>query len=54
MDGELSTSYDLKWDGAPQTISLPLNRASNVKLLLTTSPDWNSRAAYGIYDISFS
>ena len=54
LDGELSTSYDLKWDGAPQTISLPLNRAANVKLLLTTSPDWNSRAAYGIYDISFS
>lgn len=54
LDGELSASYDLKWDGAPQTIELPLNRAASVKLLLVKSPDWHSQAAYGFYDISFS
>lgn len=54
LDGELSASYDLKWDGAPQTIELPLDRAASVKFLLVKSPDWHSQAAYGFYDISFS
>lgn len=53
LDGELSTSYDLKWDGAPQTISVPLNRAANVKLLVVKSI-FHSQAGYGVYDISFS
>ena len=53
LDGELSTSYDLKWDGAPQTITVPLNRAANVKLLVVKS-DLHSQAGYGIYNIAFS
>lgn len=53
LDGELSTSHDLKWDGAPQTISVPLNRAANVKLLVVKSI-FHSQAGYGVYDISFS
>ena len=53
LDGELSTSYDLKWDGGVQTVSVPLNRAANVKLLVVKSI-FHSQAGYGIYDISFS
>ena len=53
LDGELSNSYDLKWDGAPQSITVPLNRAANVKMLVVKS-EFHSQAGYGIYDISFS
>ena len=53
LDGTLSTSYQLKWDGGPQTVTLPLNRAANVKLLVVKSI-FHSQAGYGIYDISFS
>lgn len=53
LDGTLSTSYQLKWDGGPQTVTLPLNRAANVKLLVVKLI-FHSQAGYGIYDISFS
>jgi hypothetical protein len=48
LDGDFSTSYDVKWDGGARTITVPLNYAANVKLALTNI------AEYCIYDISFS
>lgn len=53
LDGELSTSYELKWDDPPQSIRLPLNRAANVKMV-AVKPESSCSTAFGIYDISFS
>lgn len=55
-------SYELKWDGSPQTITIPLGGAANVKIDLVceevpdadlfSSNDRNKNSAYyGIYDI---
>ena len=53
LDGNLAQSYTVCWDQAPQTITVPLNRASNVKLQLTNA-ETNFNVAYGVYNISFS
>lgn len=47
LDGVYSTEYELKWDAAPKTISIPLNAAPNVKLVVTNG-------YWGLYDVSFS
>lgn len=47
LDGVYSTEYELKWDAAPKTISIPLNYAPNVKLNVTNGQ-------WGLYDLSFS
>lgn len=53
-------SYELKWDGSPQEITIPLGGAANVKLDLVAEPTnanfqfdstKNYTAWYGIYDI---
>lgn len=49
LDGELSGEYDLAWDGAIQTITVPLNYAGNVKLNLA-----DNGCHFGVYDISFA
>lgn len=55
LDGEYSTSYDFKYDGAPKTISIPLNYAPNVKLLFTSNNGKSGTGSeWGIYDLSFS
>ena len=56
LDGELAASYDLAWDGAPQTITVPLNRAASVRMELHGFNDngSNERTAFAIYDISFA
>lgn len=59
LDGTYSTEYDLQWDAGPQTLTIPLNYAANVKLNLdgytinygNESP---ATAAFALYDISFS
>ena len=48
LDGEYSTSYDLVWDRPPQTITVPLNYAANLKLML------KSGGTFALYDISFA
>ena len=53
LDGEPYTSYTIKWDNPPKTITVPLNWASNVKLQATTL-DMAASNYYGIYNISFS
>lgn len=62
LDGVYSQTIELPWDGAPKKVSIPLNAAPNVKLLLL-SPDHNENSQgadankytsrYGLYDISF-
>lgn len=49
LDGEYSTEYELKYDAAPKTITVPLNYAPNVKLVLSCGT-----GSFGLYDISFS
>ena len=56
LDGELAATYDLAWDGAPQTITVPLNYAASVKLELHGVED-NGDSAYtsfALYDVSFA
>ena len=53
LDGELSTTYELQWDGAPQTITVPLNYAARVKLNLNGTGH-NRTTEFSVYDISFS
>jgi len=53
LDGQLYDSYGIKWDEPPKTITVPLNRAANIKLQGETVDSWNEHI-YGIYDISFS
>lgn len=52
LDGEYYTTYELSWDAPPQTITVPLNHAANVKIRLygKEGGSW----AYGMYDISFA
>ena len=54
LDGEYSTEYELKYDAAPKTLSIPLNYAPNVKLNFIASDGGRMDGAWGIYDISFS
>ena len=56
LDGELSATYELQWDGAPQTITVPLNYAASVKLNLDgpCTTVQNREAEFSVYDISFS
>ena len=49
LDGEYLSTYELKWDEPPQTITVPLNNAANVKIALN-----DHYITYGMYDISFS
>lgn len=51
LDGEYSTEYELKWDGAPVTVTVALHSAPNVKLVVNNR---NAEGSWGIYDISFS
>lgn len=51
LDSDYSTEYALKWDGAPQTITVDLHNAPNVKLVVNNR---DAEGAWGIYDISFS
>lgn len=53
LDGVYSTEYELKYDAAPKTITIPLNYAPNVKLQFVRDRYIN-HTYYGIYDISFS
>lgn len=55
LDGVLSKSYTVGWDQYPQTFTVPLNRAANVKIEITNSEGYSWDAVdYGIYNISFS
>ena len=54
LDGEYSTEYELKYDAAPKTLSIPLNYAPNVKLNFIASDGGLMDGAWGMYDISFS
>ena len=51
LDGEYSTEYELKWDGAPRTLTVSLHNAPNVKLVVNNQ---KAEGAWGLYDISFS
>lgn len=51
LDGEYSTEYALKYDGAPKTLTISLDNAPNVKLLVNNR---RAEGEWGIYDISFS
>ncbi|MCI7474160.1 MAG: copper amine oxidase N-terminal domain-containing protein [Clostridiales bacterium] len=53
LDGQMYDSYEIKWDEPPKTITIPLNRAANIKLQGQTVDSWNGHN-YGIYHISFS
>ncbi len=53
LDGVLSREYDLPWDGPIQTITVPLNYAGNVKLLLVNEDGYSSDCNFGLFDISF-
>lgn len=53
LDGEFSATYELPWDGAPQTITVPLNYAARVKLNLNGTGN-NRITEFSVYDISFS
>lgn len=55
LDGELSETYTVDWSAAPQTITIPLDHAANVRLETLNvegTSGWNHE--FGIYDISFS
>lgn len=52
VDEKLIDSYEVKWDGAPQTITLPINYGMTVKLVMDT-PTYLENS-YGIFDISFA
>lgn len=49
LDGEYSQSYDLEWNTAPKTITIPINNAATVQLNKT-----DGYGKYGVYDISFN
>ena len=49
----MAATYDLTYDGGEQTITVPLNRAANVKLAIEETYGTRS-SQYAIYDISFS
>ena len=53
LDGTVAATYDLTYDGGEQTITVPLNRAANVKLAIEETYGTRS-SQYAIYDISFS
>ncbi len=61
LDGVYSQTFDLPWDAAPKTLSIPLNYAPNVKLQLIpvdgtgyeSSKYYTASSQYGLYDISF-
>ena len=53
LDGTVVAEYDLTYDGGEQTITVPLNRAANVKLATEEAYGINS-SEYAIYDISFA
>ena len=53
LDGTAVAEYDLTYDGGVQTITVPLNRAANVKLATEEAYGINS-SEYAIYDISFA
>lgn len=55
LDGELAETYTIDWSDAPQTITIPLDHAANVRLETLNvegTSGWNHE--FGIYDISFS
>lgn len=62
LNENYTTSYHIPFDSGVKTISIPLNRASNIKLSSYYRMDgsknytYSSRCScsYGIYDISFS
>lgn len=63
LEGRAAGEYELKWDGGPQTITVPLNGSSNVKLTLVSDPvtevligaECRGHAeSYGIYDVKLS
>ena len=53
IDGNYYTTYEIKWDDPPKTITIPLDYALNVKLsyVYRHNMSWSH---YGIYDISFT
>lgn len=53
LDGEYSTSYDIKWDAPPETITVPLNYSGNLKIVFQAA-DEGTYWGYGMYDISFA
>lgn len=57
VDGELQSTYNLKWDDPERDIVVPLNGALNVKVGIPRSLSgwgWVYNVTYGIYDIVFS
>lgn len=64
LDGRAAGEYQLKWDGSPQTISVPLGGSPNVKLTLVADPadnpniGWdaleNFGGHYGVYDVNLT
>lgn len=62
LDGLAAGEYPLRWDGSPQTITVPLGGSPNVKLTLVAETVDTGRLAigknlaafYGIYDITLS
>lgn len=64
LDGRAAGEYPLRWDGSPQTITIPLGGSPNVKLtLITEAMDGTgfsivnleeSQESYAIYDVKLS
>lgn len=64
LDGVSAGEYQLRWDGSPQTITVPLGGSPNVKLTLIsdqytgeTPYYWSAKdiaESYGVYDIKLS
>lgn len=55
LDGIYSTAYDLPWDAAPKTLSIPLNYSGNVKLQLVYSispEEYDAALPKGAYYLS--
>ena len=64
LDGRAAGEYPLRWDGSPQTITIPLGGSPNVNLtLITEAMDGTgfsivnleeSQESYAIYDVKLS
>ena len=50
-----AVSYDLNWEDLPKGITVPLNGAQSLKIVVSPQEAGSMRAAaYGLYDIQFS
>ncbi len=56
LDGQLTETYDLQWDGCAQTIMAPRNYAADLKPALHghKADSEDAATAFAIYGVSFS